>query len=101
MTERKIVIHLSAIKSWAQNPPPDLDPAQLNNVLAYIHQIINTSPPPILFEGYDFDTLPSLIESGDTATLLGARAGYCLRLARIALEDSGIAVNLDLNGCLP
>jgi hypothetical protein len=37
----------------------------------------------------------------NSARLLGARAGHCLKLVREVLEKEGISVNLDQEGSLP
>ena len=48
-----------------------------------------------------FTSLPDRVGKDNSARLFGARAGYCLKIARGVLEDAGISVTLDDKGVLP
>jgi len=106
MVEKAVIVHRSAITEWKTRKEPPLDPSLIQRALDRINKVINNTKPEnvILVEespdtGFTF--LPQKVGAENSAKLYGARAGYCLSIARIVLEKAGIPVSLDNEGSLP
>jgi hypothetical protein len=106
MTTKEVVIHRSAIEEWATRSTPPVELGRIKSVLSHIDKRVSEAGVDnvVMIEdevGSDgFNALPDRVGQGNTARLMGARAGYCMREARGLLEDSGIKVKLDTKGTL-
>ncbi|MDO8577073.1 MAG: hypothetical protein Q7R82_01890 [Candidatus Daviesbacteria bacterium] len=106
MTERAVIVHQSVVQEWAgrDNPPAPL--TTILNVLIRINEVKSILPAQDVIVVEESPTtgflfLPGKVGVGNSARLFGARAGYCLRIARSVLEEVGIKVTLDQAGALP
>lgn len=106
MSEKAVIVHRSVIEEWSRRPDPPLPLSLICGVLARINEVVENCKPEDLIRVEEsantgFKSLPDRVGIGNSARLFGARAGYCLRTARVALEDAGIPVVLDSKGSLP
>ncbi len=105
MSVKEIIIHKTVIERWARSndPPPTISMEQIVSALTRINEVMKSTPPERLIiveespnTGYSF--LPAMVGVDNTARLFGARAAYCLRIAREVLEANRIRVTLDKQG---
>lgn len=105
MGEKLVVVHRSYIQEWASREEPPLPLSMINDALARIEELISSHDPEdvIILEqspSTRFPILNDLVKKGDSVTLVGARAAYCLKLAREVLKGVGAEVKLDSKGSL-
>ncbi len=103
--EKLVVVHKSYIQEWAQRDIPPLPLVTINSALQRIDELVASFPEEdVVFveqlASTRFPILNERIQRGDNVTLVGARAAYCLRLAREVLEGIGAKVRLDSKGSL-
>jgi hypothetical protein len=106
MVEKAIIIHRSVIVEWGTRNKPPMALSSIQRALQRIDEIIkSTKPEDVVYveesPNTGFTFLPERVGVGNTARLYGARAGHCLKTARVVLEDAGIPVSLDNEGSLP
>ncbi|MBP7842902.1 hypothetical protein KA017_02765 [Candidatus Woesebacteria bacterium] len=105
MGEKLVIVHKSYIQEWASRDEPPLPLSTINAALARIEQLTASYHPRdvVVVEqlpSSGFPILKEQVKRGDSVTLVGARAAYCLRLAREVLEGIGAKVKLDTKGSL-
>lgn len=106
MSEKAVIIHQSVVKEWSSRKEPPLPSAMIMRALERMNRIQECLPGEhvIVVEESPrtgFTSLPGRVGLGNSARLFGARAAYCLKLAREVLEANGIEVSLDKEGALP
>ena len=106
MTEKAVIVHQSVVQEWATRDRPPLTLTMIQSVLTRMNEVRSSLPAQevvVVEESPDtgFVSLPARVGKDNSARLYGARAGYCLRMARIVLEEAGIEVTLDELGALP
>lgn len=106
MGEKLVVVHKSTIEEWSRRIEPPLPRDMIQGVLQRIEYMTRQFEPEhvVVVEGSlstGFASLPERVGLGSSVILEGARAGLCLRAARTVLEENGIQVTLDPEGCLP
>ena|SRR3989304_7845865 len=106
MTEKAVIVHQSVVREWATRNNPHLPLATIRSALTRMDEVrssLSAQDVIVVEESPDtgFLSLSARVGKENSARLFGARAGYCLRLARIVLEEAGIKVTLDEFGALP
>lgn len=106
MTEKAVIIHKSYIENWAEQEDPFLPKELIKRALDRIAEIEIIYPPEDIVRVEEspntgFISLPERVGLENSVRLAGARAAYCLKLARQVLEQAGIKVTLDNFGSLP
>lgn len=106
MVEKAVIVHKSIVENWAKDPPPFLTKEMVERALAQMSKIEVIYPPENIIRVEEspntgFTFLPEKVGQGNSVLLCGARAAYCLRIARKVLEQAGIPVTLDNQGSLP
>lgn len=106
MVEKAVIVHKSIIEEWSTRNNPPLEPFRIFKALRRIDEVVQDFGPEntIMVEesaSTGFPTLPDRVGIGNSARLLGARAAYCLRIAREVMEQFGTPVILDNEGLLP
>ncbi len=105
MEEKLVVVHKSYIEEWASRENPPLPLPKIHGALGRIEDLIAAydSKNVVIVEqspSTRFPVLNDRVREGDSVVLVGARAAYCLRLAREVLEGIGARVSLDTKGSL-
>jgi hypothetical protein len=105
MSEIYVIVHPQDIEEWARRDHTPLPRQMIEAALERIEEVKKSNPDKVIIVNESVNTgftfLPQLVGAGNNVTLLGARAGYCLRVAREVLENAGIRVKLDRKGSLP
>lgn len=106
MGVKEVIVHEAAIREWSERDEPPLPLQDILRVLANLEEKKRSTPSDDLIiveesPNTGFTSLPDLVGEGNEVRLSGARAGYCLRLARQVLEGRGIKVTLDSQSSLP
>ncbi len=106
MTERLVKIHVDVMEEWLRRTTPPLPRERILAALTHINELMTGFSPPNIVEvpssisATEFSILIDAVGQGNSALLVGVRAGYCLTIAGQVLREGKINHRFDNLGCL-